>query len=228
DCEETTASYCDAGSCSPCQTNDDCAHLAGTTVCDADAGQCVECTGTDYASCGELDGTPLVCDSLQQTCTTHTAQVAGLCHTCVSDAHCRPGQLCVMETFEETELGYRCFWQPGADGAPAGCPVAQPYVTSKPDMTSIDGTAAAVCTLRTSTCKAHQDFTNVDCESSEDVPDPSLCGEPGLNDSGCGLFGSVGEDNVYRCTVRCVGNDDCRVGINCDISANSPICFLNP
>ncbi len=228
DCTESDASWCDAGSCAPCQTNDDCAHLTGTTVCDAEVGQCVECTGTDYESCGTLDGTPLVCDSLERTCTSNKHQAAGLCNACVSDAHCKPGQLCVNETLEGTQLGYRCFWQPGAEGAPAGCPVAQPYVTLRSDVTSIDGVAADVCTLAISSCKAHEDFRNTDCEAAPDVPDPSLCGEPGIADSGCELFGVVAEDNIYRCTVRCGSDDDCRVGFACDISASSPVCFLNP
>ncbi len=228
DCTESDASWCDAGSCAPCQTNDDCAHLTGTTVCDAEVGQCVECTGTDYESCGTLDGTPLVCDSLERTCTSNKHQAAGLCNACVSDAHCKPGQLCVNETLEGTQLGYRCFWQPGAEGAPAGCPVAQPYVTLRSDVTSIDGVAADVCTLAISSCKAHEDFRNTDCEAAPDVPDPSLCGEPGIADSGCELFGVVAEDNIYRCTVRCSGHDDCKEDHECDTSVTPNVCFLNP
>ncbi len=229
DCTESDASWCDAGSCAPCQTNDDCTHLTGTTVCDAEVGQCVECTGTDYENCGTLDGTPLVCDSLQRTCTSNKHQAAGLCNACVSDAHCKPGQLCVNETLEGTQLGYRCFWQKEGGGeAPLGCSQVPPYVTTKADVTSIDGVAADVCTLRVSTCKAHQDFSNTDCEAAPDVPDASLCGEPDIADSGCLLFDTAGEDNIYRCTVRCSGHDDCRVGHECDISASSPVCFLNP
>lgn len=37
------------------------------------------------------------------------------------------------------------------------------------------------------------------------------------NDAGCGLFG-LPEHNIYRSTVRCSGNDDCRVDHECDIS----------
>lgn len=229
-CADPQASFCDAGSCSPCQTNEDCAHLVGTTVCDISAGQCVECTGTDYASCGTLDGTPLVCDSLQRSCTTSKQHGADLCNPCVSDAQCKLGQRCMMETFEGTELGYRCFWERGASegGAPLGCSQAPPYVTTRNDETSIDGATVDVCALRISTCKAHKDFSNVDCEGSEDVPDTSRCGEPDLNDAGCSLYDTVGEDNIYRCTVRCLGNDDCPDD-DLECSTTSPrVCDLNP
>ncbi len=228
DCTDPQASFCDAGSCSPCQTNEDCAHLTGTTVCDAPTGECVECTGTDYASCGTHDGTPLVCDSLIRTCSDRKEHAAVECNTCISDAERKLGQRCAREVFDGTELGYRCFWEPEAEGAPAGCPAAPPYVVLKSDVTSIDGVMADVCTLKVSTCKAHEDFGNVDCEAAEDVPDPSLCGEPDLNDAGCEFSGSVGDDNYYRCTVRCAAHEVCpSEGLECP-TTSPRVCELNP
>src|SRR5690606_2485778 len=99
DCTAPEAAACDAGSCSPCQSNADCEHLSGTTVCDVAAGECVECTGTDYASCGlNGDDEPVVCDSRTRTCTDQVEHDRGLCVACVSDANCALGQLCVQQT----------------------------------------------------------------------------------------------------------------------------------
>lgn len=94
DCTDPQSSFCDAGSCSPCQTNTDCGHLAATTVCDVPTGECVECTGADYASCGvNEDDEPLVCNSVTRTCTTEVEHGSGTCKPCVADAQCPLGQL---------------------------------------------------------------------------------------------------------------------------------------
>lgn len=76
-------SACDAGSCSPCQTNDDCSHLTDTTVCDVDAGQCVQCTVAEEAVCG---GTS--CNPATNTCTNTELGSVGSCEPCVADSEC--------------------------------------------------------------------------------------------------------------------------------------------
>lgn len=225
DCKTPTASRCDAGECTACTTNSDCAHIAGKTVCDADAGECVQCTGTDYASCGMDAGTPLVCDSLARTCTTTKEASAGLCQPCLTDAQCKAGQLCVMETFgsENAEVGYFCFWQKGAPvgGAPALCSSARPYVETIAEQISVDGQAGDICGLAVSTCLARNEFRAKDC-TTNNVPDDSKCGfEPG-QDSKCEQF----DAGVYRCTMACGSVDDCPSGFDCDTGANPPVCEL--
>ena len=227
-CVGATISRCDDGTCAPCETNEDCQHIEGKGVCDA--GECVECTGKDYASCGLDDAKrPLVCDSLTRTCSDQPLASRGLCGDCVSDAACQVGMLCVQERFlpDGVDLGYVCQWQRGAEGAPALCLSAPPYVQTRSNVSSIDGIEANVCALRVSTCAAHTDFSALDCETeTPDVVDSGLCGEPDLDDGLCVLFESNGEESVYRCTVPCLSDDDCRTNFTCDTAADPPRCNL--
>lgn len=228
-CTDTTASWCEAGSCSPCQTHADCSHLEGVAVCDA--GTCVECTGTEYASCGANDaGKPLVCDSKARSCSEQVEGSVGLCGDCVSDASCKQGMRCIQERFlsNGTLLGYVCAWERGAEGAPASCSTARPYAQARLAVMSIDGAEADMCALRVSTCQAHADFSAKNCETEvADATDDTLCGEPALNDGICELQETVGDDNVYRCTVPCGSDDDCRTNFACDIEADPPRCNLH-
>lgn len=227
-CLGATASRCDDGTCAPCETNEDCGHLEGQGVCDG--GECVECTGKDYASCGMDDAKrPLVCDSLTRTCSEQPQASRGLCGGCVSDAACQAGMLCVQERFlpDGVDLGYVCAWQRGAEGAPALCSSARPYVQTRSNIVSIDGTEANVCTLAVSSCLAHTHFRSLDCETeTPDVTDAGLCGEADVEDGLCVLFESNGEDNLYRCTVPCLSDDDCQSGSACDTETNPRRCTL--
>jgi len=223
DCTDPLEATCDAGSCSPCQSNADCEHLTETTVCDVTEGECVECTGTDYASCGVNDDEePLVCDSLTRTCAAEVEHDRGLCEPCLADANCALGQLCAMQTFEEQELGYFCFWERGASegGAPAGCGTARPYVDTLATTTSIDGTVADVCGLRTSTCVARSQFSDKPCGTT--TPDDSLCGVAPPADAICVEF----DTDVHRCTMTCLSSDDCPIGSSCNTAVANPYCEL--
>ena len=227
-CPEPTESKCDDGTCSPCQTNEDCTHIEGKGVCDE--GECVECTGTDYAACGTNDELePLVCDSLTRTCSTQARSSAGLCASCVSDAACETGMLCIRERYlpDGVDLGYVCAWQRGAEGAPSLCADARPYVQARTALVSIDGTQGNMCVLAVSTCAAHADFRSTNCETeTPDTVDNDLCGETALDDGICQLSESAG-DNVYRCSVPCVGDDDCPENFDCDTNASPQRCELD-
>jgi hypothetical protein len=226
DCGSPTAARCDGGACVKCESNDDCTHIAGKTVCDTAAGECVQCTGKDYASCGSDMGTPLVCDSLLRTCTTNKKASAGLCKPCVADDQCTAGKLCVQEQFGSPaqDVGYFCFWQQGdtANGAPEDCfSGGRPYADILNDQISIDGVTADICGLRSSTCIARNQFSSKDCATSS-AADDTKCGFDAGEDSKC----TQASPSQYRCTMTCGSDDDCPIGFACDTGANPPVCEL--
>jgi hypothetical protein len=227
DCSTPGAAKCDAGACVKCTSNDDCGHIAGKTVCDTDAGECVQCTGKDYASCGMSGGKPLVCDSATRSCSTSKEHSAGLCSPCLSDAQCGLGQLCVKEQFgtPKQDVGYFCFWKQGAaeGGAPVDCtlPTNRPYVAALKNQSSIDGAAATVCGLRTSTCTARNQFSAKDCSTSS-LADDNKCGFAPTKDSKCLPFGA----SQFRCTTTCLSNDDCDEASSCDVNATPKVCQI--
>ncbi len=229
-CKDATASLCDSGKCIACGSNDDCTNIPGKHVCDA--GECVQCTGKQFADCGQTNGVPLVCDSLSRTCSNYKAGFAGgPCQPCVSDAHCSEGQLCVLQKFGESgeDVGYFCHWIAGdtENGAPAECYSSQgrPFVETS-DVVSIDGDEAQACVLRTSTCKALNEFSENDCKSSGTggvSGDDSLCGFDPPNDAKCDQVGST---TTYQCSVRCISSDDCPVGVICAPGSGQRYCDL--
>ena len=243
DCKSPAASLCSSGTCSPCAANADCSHIAGKTVCkagvssDSDAGtepgdagtspnECVQCTGTDYAACGQSGGKNLVCSSLTNTCSTSAEHSAGLCKPCVSDAQCPLGEMCVEEMFNGQSVGYFCFYKQGdtANGAPASCiSNGRPYSGVLKSAVSIDGETADICSLRVSTCAALNQFSQANCTTSTNTANDGACGfAPGV-DSKCAESSTPG---VYSCTTTCGSDLDCPLGINfkCDTGANPPVC----
>lgn len=224
-CTAVTASLCESGSCTACQSNADCSHLSDTTVCDA--GECVECTGLDYTACGEDKGTPFVCDSLARSCTDKKEHAAGACVPCVSDAHCQLGQVCMLQTFgtEDEEVGYFCHWKQGDtdNGAPKECfPGGRPFVAGVKDALSIDGETTDVCGLRVSTCIARNQFGIKDCAAGG-PSDDSVCGFGPPADAKCD---QVGASSSYRCTMTCGTDDDCPINFSCNTTALNPYCEL--
>jgi hypothetical protein len=210
--------------CAPCSTNADCAHISGKGVCDS--GECVRCTGTQYGACGEEEGIPLVCDSVARTCTTNKEHSAGLCKTCVSDAHCQAGQLCVEETFGSPakSVGHFCFWKQGdtVNGAPADCFTGgRPYAGVTLDAISVDSQSADICALRVSSCAALNQFSAKDCASGGSGSD-SLCGFDPPNDAKCDR---VGVSSNYACTMTCLDDRDCP-GVSCNTGVAPFICEL--
>lgn len=215
DCPTATAAKCDAGTCTECTSNADCAHIAGKTVCDTAAGECVQCTGTDYASCGSDMGTPLVCDTLARTCSTSKEHDSDLCRPCISDAHCPTGQACVKQTFgaPAADVGYFCFWKRGdtANGAPATCSAAKPYSATVTAQISIDGVQGDICGLRSSTCVARNDLADSKDCSTAGSADNAKCGFLAGVDSRC-----TDVSGDFRCTMACAGADDCPGNLLCD------------
>ena len=225
DCTDETESKCEAGTCVGCGANPDCSHIAGLTVCDTAESECVECTGTDYSACGEDMGTPLVCDSLSRTCTNNLEHDVSACIECVSDAHCKLGQMCVLQKYgtPEQDVGYFCHWKKGdvANGAPASCLTGgRPYVDTIEGAISIDGALADICALRVSTCPARNEYGLKDCGTSS--ADDSMCQFDAPNDSKC----VQADVSVYRCTMVCGNSDDCPPNVDCDTGATPSVCQL--
>jgi len=217
DCKDAAASRCDVSTntCTPCAIDSDCTQISGKNVClvgsTGQANQCVQCTGKKYAACGQSsDGKALVCDSLAHQCTSDKkAQSADLCQPCVSDAQCRAGQACAVQTFKGATVGFFCFWKQGdpTSGAPADCTVEanRPFVNAITNTVTIDGDTTTLCTLRsnTSTCIAVPKY-GTNCASSG-TPSNNECGFAFGIDSKCTPYGST----QYRCTTACLSPDDC-------------------
>jgi hypothetical protein len=223
DCPTAAAAKCDAGACVKCTSNDDCSHVDGKNVCDTVAGECVQCTGKDYASCGMDMGTPLVCDTLKRTCTTNKEHAADLCKTCVSDANCKLGEACVLEKYDGIDIGYFCFWKQGdtGNGAPSDCfTEGKPYAGVQVNATSVDGQKSDICTLRSSTCIARNQFSSKDCKSGA-TGENSLCGSTPPKDAKCD---QVGASANYRCTMTCGSDEDCPGVFTCNTSTD--VCEL--
>lgn len=197
DCSAVGASACVNDVCVACATNDDCSHLPNTTLCDA--GTCVECTGTDYATCNGP-----VCETRQRTCSGFPPGMTGLCSECVSDAQCRDGMLCVpmnYPTATDPEVGTFCLWKQSAAGmgAPNGsCSTVAPY-SRQVAVRSIDGVMDTVCSLRDTTCAGLRSYLT-ECPTTMD----DECGAPGFDDALCLTDGAT-----YRCTPRCTVSSDC-------------------
>jgi|SRR6188768_1625334 len=225
DCTMPTASACNAGVCAACTQDADCSNIAGKGVCDA--GTCVQCTGKKFAACGQDGGTPLVCDSLKRTCTMSKQSSAALCEPCVSDAQCDAGKMCVLDKFgaPAKEVGYFCHWKKGdtAGGAPADCLTSgKPYSDTQLAVTSIDGTVSDICSLRTSTCIANNQFGAKDCTAGS-APNDAACGFAPTEDSKCVQFPS---STTYRCTMTCLVAEDCP-GSTCKAGTSPRVCSFN-
>jgi hypothetical protein len=188
----------------------------------------VQCTGAKFAACGLSMGTPLVCDSLKHTCSSNKQTSAGLCQSCVSDAQCTAGKVCVLDKFgtPSKDVGYFCHWKQGdtAAGAPADCfSMGQPDVGVQKNGVSIDGVTSDICTLRSSTCVALNEFSSKNCANPV-LPDDSLCGVSPPKDAKCA---QVGASTNYRCTMTCGSDDDCPSSFTCNKGVSPFVCSLN-
>jgi hypothetical protein len=206
DCVNSSASLCENNQCVPCSANADCAHVDSTPdatqpsplgICDA--GTCVECTGLQRAACGAN-----VCDSLTRQCSAdRLVATAGLCESCVSDAECEPGSLCV----QQTGVGFFCMpVQPNT-----GCPTSGPArgFLQQASVLTIDGVPSPVCLPRLAACPAFVNYR-----------DGTLCA--GIDDESCGPSGSCeqspGGGAFFLCTISCAGISDCLRGMCIDDS----------
>lgn len=212
--------------CEPCSENNDCAGRtngsASLSVCSA-VGTCAECTGTDYQACGTNNlGKQFVCKSRENVCSPQTEKGLGLCDPCDSDAACAQGQRCVMQRFKSKDVGYFCAWEQGAQGAPADCALARPYVQTQVDAVSIDGHKADICVLRTTTCPAMQQFSTAQGACGANTSSDQACGVPNADDGLCRAFSAMSN----RCTVPCSSSDDCVSGHACNTSVTARYCDL--
>src|SRR5262249_13699996 len=103
DCKDAKAAKCDAKACVKCTSNDDCAHIAGKTVCDTKAGECAQCNVANEAVCNGKS-----CNPATETCTTTAVGTKDLCEPCLADSECiggnqaDPDVRCVPMTFNGT------------------------------------------------------------------------------------------------------------------------------
>jgi hypothetical protein len=87
--------------------------------------------------------------------------------------------------------------------------------------TSISGVMTSVCTLRSTTCPALNQFDMLDCtDGTAPGTTDDECGHPGVDDGLCRRRSST----TNRCTVPCLSNDDCRTGSTCNIAVTPSHC----
>jgi hypothetical protein len=213
DCDNPTPECGADHTCKACTGNDACMGRTGKTICDVSSdpaftGQCVQCTGTQYADCGQAGGgTPYVCDSAARTCSDLALGSAGPCKKCVSDAQCATGMACMQTKFGATNTGNYCLWKQAASvpGAPnQNCGNVRPYIGTEASWTSVDGDSPVVCKPARTTCQAQNDFLNRSC-SGETAEGHAQCGAEGVDDAYCAAFLTE-----HRCTAPCVSYDDCK------------------
>lgn len=223
DCADPARAACDltTHTCGPCAEDAACAHLEGTPACDA--GTCVGCV--DNADCAASEG----CEPARRACRAFSPGAAGLCAPCVRDAECQAGQRCVPMAYDDpataaadpVDVGAHCLFREEATGpgAPGGdCFAFRPYVRSAA-VTSVDGEATSVCTLRVSTCEALADYSSTRCSTLDSVGDAE-CGAAGVPDGVCRMAGAT----ANLCTVYCVSDLDCPPGVTCNTAAVPRVC----
>jgi hypothetical protein len=135
-----------------------------------------------------------------------------------------------MQHFDEAgdaegpvEVGHFCLWREDATEpyAPAGaCTNAPPYIATRTDSVSINGTRATTCDLSATTCPGFRGFYKV-CSGTDD---DATCGDPGFaSDAYC----REAAPSTYRCTTPCSSDADCLTGSTC-VSATPRHCNVVP
>lgn len=220
DCAEVAAPRCESNVCKGCLDADDCAHFEDETLCDPESGACVACRGSE-----DCDGN--VCHPHTKTCTDLPVRQKHACEPCQHDAECQEGQLCVETTYDDPStgvVGAFCLWRrdaplPGPQGTCG--PNSRPYARAA-EVVSVDGEAAIVCRLRTTTCTALlQHSSPVEgCETP--FMDDAACGHPDFNDGRCRFNDDI--EKLPRCTYPCLGNEDCQAGSSCTAGGSNRYC----
>lgn len=226
DCVTPEASRCDAEAerCAACLTDDDCADVVDSAgialaVCDPELSACVQCTGTNYEACGlDDDGvTPLLCNSQTRSCSKESLGNGDLCGGCISDAQCPSGSRCVLEVFDEMELGYVCLPIEGDPevevGAITDCfGAGRPFRAKRQQVASLDGDVQNVCALAVTTCKTLLEHGSAveGCNAEHAI---KACGVEGLVDALCR---SPEDSTAYRCVMPCSASEDCMPGYACN------------
>lgn len=108
-CTEPTTSWCDDGSCAPCETNPGCAHLTATPVLHAASGELRGAHGDGLFERRDPRRGPA--SVRWPGAAVHNTQAPG--RRGVRELRVGHGMQggagCAREVFEGTELGHRCF-----------------------------------------------------------------------------------------------------------------------
>lgn len=213
-CQMTEASVCDTNTntCVGCSEVGDCTHLPDTPACDAESQRCVECTAERGAVCGNH-----VCRTVpgegQFTCVNSLTKSAGICRSCLSDAHCPNNSACVLEVYQGQETGYYCLPIEGRWEGGVPCIIGRQFTTSW-RATSIDGVRGTFCKPTVTSCQAISDYAGgreIDDFGAPTCNDNDDCGLPATNDGACIRWTA----SINRCTYTCTSDSECLSGSLC-------------
>jgi hypothetical protein len=215
-CTSTDAPQCKSdNTCGACTSDAACDGRAGTERCNlrADAetfGDCVECTGaTEDDDCEGKS-----CKQSTGECTGTTRGTRNPCESCEADSDCATGSKCVKQVFDDTDLGYFCFYDRAAQGGGCADTITglKPYSQTRDDILSIDSTEAAqkgtYCLPRTSCLAVEHASTSVECGTSN-----AVCGTENVDDGVCLESGTANG----KCSYSCVDSSDCLGGLGADV-----------
>ena len=220
DCKDPKAARCDAMACAQCETNQDCAHIAGKPVCDTTAGQCVQCTtDDDAAACGGKS-----CNPATKTCTTTAVETKDLCEPCLADSECiggsqpDPDARCVPMTYDGTpRAGGFCLRRLSKT-------CERPFAIPTTQASLSGATSEDYCGIneQTTRCEAVLDLLRGrSCPTAMDTQ----CGCLRDPDNNCVTTGEAGLCRTVvafanQCTYRCGADTQCPDGFTC--SSTSP------
>ncbi len=193
DCTDATKARCDTATntCKPCTDSTQCAGVAGAGICDADSGQCVECTVDDESACNGKS-----CDPATNTCTQTDVDSVDACGQCKADSECHAGYRCIPMKFQGADLpdGYCLMVKPTG-----GCQT-NPYPQSigRDSLSGYSGGDYCAPREDKTTCQALLDHLSAQltCTANDN------CGVSGLDDGVCvTAFG--------YCTYDCDFDSEC-------------------
>lgn len=218
DCTDPAKAKCDGDTCVPCDASPQCAGIAGTEVCDVDAGACVQCQLGEEGACDADAGQ--TCNLLTKECVGVGPESVSNCRTCTNDAQCAPGHKCIaMEFPVGTHHGYYCLSE--VPLAPDECPA--PFTAPLTEMSLSGHAAATYCGINEdlATCEAVLALDNnwrcagVDgkcCSGSQPLM-AGMCDPraPEIDVPGaiCRDLGTPTPTALNRCTYACAGAIEC-------------------
>jgi hypothetical protein len=216
DCTSAGAARCHDHACVACSTNEDCAHLTGTPLCDA--GTCVQCTPADESACGDYS-----CNPATNSCTETPRGSVATCEPCLADSECvggdqsDPEKRCIPMNFQGTARdGGFCLKR-----FSAGCD--QPYKVPLTEVSLSGAPSEAYCGIdeAVTRCEAVLDLLH-----SRACPDglDSSCGchrdENGnCLDAGLGGLCRTVDMVSNQCTFPCDADNRCLPSLACSDSA---------
>lgn len=186
--------------------------------------ECRQCNvATETTDCPGGDS----CNPVTHRCTGVMRGSRGTCLTCNADSECTGAAGGTATCAQVNILGVTGNYCLPRIPTPASF-CAQPYA-DKQTATSASGTTVTYCRHATTTCEAFNHYRttgNGTCTGGGGTD--AACGTTTMgatNDGYCRLSG-VGN----RCTIPCNGDDDCRVGVLCnptaDMATGRNLCML--